>query len=444
MDSPVIGFAGLTHLGITSQAAAAALGFTTVGYHPDPELVRQLSRGEPPITEPGLPQLLEEHSSRLSFAVEPQSLVHCDVVYISVDVPTDGEGLSDLSSVEEMICSVSDCLKDGVVLVVLCQVPPGFTRRIPNLPVPAENLYYQVETLIFGRAIERATSPERIIVGCARPDRPLHPMLNQELSAYDSPVQPKGYESAELAKIAINMCLVASVSVANTLAELCEGVGADWSEIVPALKLDRRIGPYAYLKPGLGITGGNLERDLATVVQLASRMGTEAQVIRAHIRDSGYRKEWALRKLHETALQYADGKATIGILGLAYKENTASIKNSASVELLKTLTRHGQTHRIRVFDPEVGVGDTPVEFVAQAKSALDACRGAQAIVIMTPWPEFGGLRLTEVSAAMADTRETKWVIDPFGVFSVRACQEAGLRHVTMGVRTVESIAIPTN
>ena len=98
------------------------------------------------------------------------------------------------------------------------------------------------------------------------------------------------FESAELCKIAINCCLVSSISVANTLAELCEGIGADWSEIVPALKLDRRIGAYAYLAPGLGIAGGNLERDLATVVRLADGIGSDAGVVKAWVANSRHRK----------------------------------------------------------------------------------------------------------------------------------------------------------
>ena len=125
-------------------------------------------------------------------------------------------------------------------MVVLCQVPPGFTRR---LPLPPERLFYQVETLVFGRAVERATRPERYMVGCADPAKPLPKPFATLLGAFGCPILPMRYESAELAKIAINCCLVASVTVANTLAGLSERIGADWSEIMPALKLDARIGP---------------------------------------------------------------------------------------------------------------------------------------------------------------------------------------------------------
>jgi UDPglucose 6-dehydrogenase len=428
MASPLIGFAGLTHLGINSQAAAAAQGFSTVGFHPDRDLTEQLSQKRLPIKEPGLLELFEEHTERLRFGAESSILEDCDLVYISVDVPTDDRGQSDLSPISEMIDVVSPVMKPGSLLVVLCQVPPGFTRQ---LSFPCERLYYQVETLIFGRAVERAMYPERIIVGCADPQAPLPTSLDVYLSAFDCPVLSMRYESAELTKISINMCLVASVSVANTMAELCENVGADWNEVVPALKLDKRIGAYAYLKPGLGIAGGNLERDLTTVVQLADQTGSNAQVVEKFITDSAYRKDWVLRKLCETVLQ-EDKSVKLGVLGLAYKENTASIKNSASIELLKNLTNRGQTHDISVYDPEVCLSDTPIASVAEVDNALSACLGAQVVLVMTPWPEFKELSLREIAAAMDDESGTKWLIDPFRVFEPADCEVVGLRHVTLG------------
>ena len=194
---------------------------------------------------------------------------------------------------------------------------------------PAARLYYQVETLVFGRAVERAMQPERYIIGCASPDQPLDARYSLLLGAFSCPILPMRYESAELAKISINMCLVASVTVANTLAELCENIGADWSEIVPALKLDRRIGPYSYLTPGLGIAGGNLERDLATVERLAAEHSTDASIVRAWTHNSRHRRDWAARTIR-TALLNSKPEATIAVWGLAYKENTHSIKNSPS------------------------------------------------------------------------------------------------------------------
>src|SRR5262249_50653794 len=170
------------------------------------------------------------------------------------DVPTDDQGNSDVAGLTALIRDVASAMSPDAVMVVLSQVPPGFTRALA-VP-PQQRRYYQVETLVFGQAGERALKPERIIVGCADPAAPLDARLRAVLEAFDCPILPMRYESAELAKISINCCLVASVTVGNTLAEICETIGADWAEIAPALRLDRRIGGYAYLAPGLAIAAG--------------------------------------------------------------------------------------------------------------------------------------------------------------------------------------------
>jgi len=424
MTLPIIGFAGLTHLGINSQAAAAARGFNTFGFHQDKELVNFLSQGKFPIHEPGLSALFEQHRQRLSFSADPEVLGECDLVYISVDVPTDDLGQSDLEVVEKTIDIVTPFLRDDALLIVLCQVPPGFTRK---LKFPSERLFYQVETLIFGCAVERAMHPERFIVGCADPDVELPQSLETFLSAFECPVLTMRYESAELTKISINMCLVSSICVANTMAELCEKVDADWSEVVPALKLDRRIGQYAYLKPGLGIAGGNLERDLATVVRLASTHGSNAGVVKAWIADSAYRKGWALRCLKDIASSGIVCE-NIGILGLAYKENTASTKNSAAIALLGFLAEEAKGYELRVYDPEVTFAKIPVKRIAITETAVEACQNADVVMLMTPWPEFGEL----APQILASEMRGNVLIDPYRVLDPKECAGAGLRHLTLG------------
>jgi UDPglucose 6-dehydrogenase len=305
--------------------------------------------------------------------------------------------------------------------VVLSQVPPGFTRARQR---PGRLLYYQVETLVFGRAVERATQPERFIVGCPDPAAPLPPALDTFLKAFGCPILPMRLESAELTKISINCCLVASVSVANTLAALCERIGADWSEIVPALKLDRRIGQYSYLAPGLGLAGGNLERDLATVLRFSKEHGTEAGVIAAFVANSAHRKDWALRTLHEAVLA-AVPAATVAVLGLAYKENTHSVKNSPSLALIRQLG----PWRLRVFDPVVPASAAPHPAAAGAGSALEAAAGADALAIMTPWPEFRALSCAAIAKAMRG----RLVLDPYRVLDAAAARDAGLDYRTLGV-----------
>ena len=265
----MIGFAGLSHLGIVSSVAAAAQGNEVVGFDTDTATVAALSAGLLPVHEPQLDDLFAEQAEHLTFSADARVLQDCSLIFLSQDVPTDDRGESSLEALTELLESIRPHIAPQTIVIVLCQVPPGFTRELAEQMVgktePSQRLYYQVETLIFGRAVERALKPERFIVGCAHPDEPLAEDYAEYLHSFGCPILPMRYESAELAKISINACLVASVTTANTLADLCERIGADWGEIVPALRLDARIGPQAYLAPGLGIAGGNLERERISV-----------------------------------------------------------------------------------------------------------------------------------------------------------------------------------
>ena len=420
-DRPRIAYVGMTHLGLCSAVAAAAKGFDTLGVDLDAALVGRLEAGKLPVVEPELDDLLAHHREKIYFVTDPARLKACDVIYVAPDVPTDDQGGSDLKTLDALLALALDHARADAIVVVLSQVPPGYTRaRLRS----DKNLYYQVETLVFGRAVERATKPERFMVGCPDPATPLPPALKTYLEAFDCPVLPMRLESAELAKISINCSLVASVTVANTLAELCEEIGADWSEIAPALKLDRRIGAYSYLSPGLGIAGGNLERDLATVIRFSEEYGTDAAVIRAFVHNSRYRKDWAIRTLHETVL-WRGAEVRLGVLGLAYKENTHSVKNSPSLALIRLL----HPWHVRVYDPVVKseVADHPN--VTGAQDALDAASGVDALAIMTPWPEFKKLS----PADLAKTMRGKTILDPFRVLDPKTAEAAGLDYRTLGV-----------
>lgn len=420
MTRPVVGFAGMTHLGINSAVACASRGFRTVCYDADSGLIAKLKVGELPIIEPGLPEALRKCGERITFSAAIESLGGCDLVYVAADVPTDDEGGSDLAGIRRLSDAVAAHLATKGVLVVLCQVPPGFTRQLSLLH---ERLFYQVETLVFGRAVERALHPERIIIGCADASRGLPAAYRDFLAAFGCPVLPMRYESAELAKIAINCCLVASVTVANTLAELSERIGADWREIVPALKLDKRIGEHAYLAPGLGLAGGNLERDLATVIRLAQATGSESGLIRSFVNNSRHRRDWALRTLHAKLLAERPD-AVIGVMGLAYKENTNSTRNSPSLELI----RHLALWQLKIYDPVVPASAVKHSRAIACQSALEAATGVDAIVIMTPWPQFRELKASDLARVMRG----RIVIDPYCVLDVAAGAATGLEYFTLG------------
>jgi UDPglucose 6-dehydrogenase len=420
MKRPVIGFSGLTHLGLVSGIAAAEKGFDVVCFDPDRQRIAALRDRKMPVSEPQLDQLLASNLPRLNFTANATDLSACDAIYVAPDVPTNDLGSSDLAPIDALLDEVFKAARQDAVIIVLSQVPPGFTRARRR---PGRHLYYQVETLIFGRAVERALNPERYIIGCAEPAEALPASYAAFLEAHDCPVLPMRYESAELAKISINMCLVASVSTANTLAEICEKIGADWSEIVPALKLDRRIGQFAYLAPGLGIAGGNLERDLATVCSFADQHGTDAGVVRAWIDNSRHRKGWAARTLRAAILD-ANPDSTIAVWGLAYKENTHSVKNSPSLATIAALP----DARLKLHDPLVSASAAMHSRATGAPTALGAAMDADALMILTPWPEYRAIAPVEIAGAMRG----RVVLDPYGVLDLQASVAAGLDMYTLG------------
>jgi len=218
------------------------------------------------------------------------------------------------------------------------------------------------------------------------------------------------------------MFLVSSVSTTNTLAEICEAIGADWSEIAPALRLDRRIGEHAYLNPGLGISGGNLERDLATITGISGRCNTDAGVVDAWRRNSQHRKAWVFRVLQAEAL---GDDTSVGLWGLAYKAGTASTKNSPALDFLDAV----RPTPVRAYDPKVRLTEGVDASVEQVDTPLAACQGVDALAVLTPWPEFRTVPLDEAKARMRGTV----IIDPYGILDRQECQAHGFRYRRLGV-----------
>jgi UDPglucose 6-dehydrogenase len=424
----MIGFAGLSHLGVVSSIAAAAKGFDVLGYDADAGLCAALAAGRFPIFEPGLEEAYSACRQRLRFTADIRELRECDVSYLSLDVPTGPDGHGDVDVLHKRLTELTDNSAPGTTLVLLSQALPGFTRRRAQALAETTRdllLFYQMETLVFGRAVERALRPERIIVGCADPGQALPAAYADFLAGFDCPLFRMRYESAELAKIAVNLFLASSVSVTNTLAGLCERLGADWSEIAPTLRLDPRIGAHAYLSPGLGLAGGNLERDLAAVRELAREHGAEAGVIDAWLANSRHRRDWVLRLLHTHVLPHCPNP-TIALWGLAYKPDTASTKNSPALALVEAL----EAMTIRAYDPQARWPSSvppPCSFT-QYPAPLEACTGADVLAILTPWAQFR----TVPPAAIRETMRGRTVIDPFAALDGACCRRVGLDYSRLG------------
>ena len=423
------GFVGLSHLGLVASIGWASRGDPVIAVDSDREIVDLLTRSELPILEPGLEDALSAARPRMAFTTDVASLGECPLVILSRDVPTTEDNISDVSLVEQLLEAATPHLRPQATVVVMSQVPPGFTRSVASRlrrsrPGAGFRVYYWVETLILGHAMNRFLRPERIILGCEDPRAALPDVLEQGLKRFDCPLLPMRYESAELTKTAINLYLCSAVTYANTLSDICERIDADWSEVVPALRLDARIGPAAYIRPSLGISGGNLERDLMTLQRLGRQRGVDVSFIDTIIAYNARRSQWIMNKL-DTLVFAQVPTPTIAVWGLTYKRGTRSLKNSHALRAISSL---GPRARWRAFDPAVQppIEDTNVTLV---RSRDEALVDADCLLIMTDWEEFASID----TAAFRRAMRRPLVIDCVGILEGRRGDLEGIRYVSMGL-----------
>lgn len=417
-----IGFIGMSHLGLNSAAAAAEMKFNVFCYDNNINLIKNLDNGICNVKEPNLESILKKKKNKINFTSNIKNILACDIIYISGDIPTNDKGVSQLQEIRLILNTLSKLITNNTILIILSQIPPGFTRSIKNLFKKQVKIYYQVETLIFGSAIQRAMFPERIIIGSEFPKEPIDKKFNHFLNAFNCPIINMKYESAEFAKISINCFLVSSVSTANTLSEICEHIGADWNEIIPALKLDKRIGQYAYLKPGLGISGGNLERDLATVVKLSKIKKSNIKVINGFLNNSDYKKNWVINKFYEI-FEDKTFSPVIAVWGLAYKENTNSIKNSPAIHTIN----HLKKYQIICYDPKVKI-KFEEKNITVVNDPLAAINKADVLLILTPWEDFKIINVQKIIKLMKGNT----IIDPLGVLDEDHCLRQKVHYLRMG------------
>jgi UDPglucose 6-dehydrogenase len=424
-----IGVVGLSHLGIVASACLASMGLDVTAVD-EAERATALGARRLTIHEPGLEALLAR--SAPAFTADYAALKACDVVIVALDTVTDAENRSDLAALDRAIERALPWLPADGVVALMSQVPVGYTRALEarlrsRRPDLKARLYYWVETLVIGEAVARYLTPERIIIGGldSRPGAPAahEPALDALLARFGCPVFRMNWESAELCKAAINLYLSVSVTYANALADLCEATGASMQSLIPALRSDRRIGPAAYIRPGLGLAGGNLERDLVHLRELAKSKGVDARLLELILDRSAARYGWLLKTLERAVLKPGD-RPRLALWGLAYKKNSRSTKNSVALRLLGDLAGRAA---VTAYDPQVKL-DAPPPGVGMAASALEACRGARALVILTDWDEFAAVDPAAIRAAL----EAPVVVDAVGVLDPARARAAGLTYIAVG------------
>lgn len=394
---------GLWHLGCVTGACVAASGKTVVGVDPDPEVVKALGEGRPPIQEPGLAELVAagRAAGRLSFTADAAAALQgADVLWVTFDTPVDARDEADAAWVRDRLESIRGAVRPGTLVMVSSQVPVGFTRSLArDWAGLGLSFGYSPENLRLGKAIAAFQEPERVIAGLTdERDRPRAEALFQP---YARRMEWMSLESAEMTKHAINAFLATSVAFINELARLCERVGADAREVERGLKTEGRIGPRAYLSPGPAFAGGTLARDLRFLAGFGSALGVSTPLLAGVLDSNDAHKGWLRDRI--AGLLAGVERPVVAVLGLTYKPGTDTLRRSASVELCGWLRDRGV--RVQAHDPAVTALPPELEgTLALCRSAGEALAGADLAVVATEWPEYRRLSADEVASRMRRPR----------------------------------------
>lgn len=421
--------AGLWHLGSVTAACAAAAGVPTVAIDPDAQRIAGLARGEPPLYEPGLAELIRSGlaSKTLSFSADVAQVADADVVWIAYDTPVDEDDNADVDYVLRQVDALFAHLQDGAVVLVSSQLPVGSMARLEQAFAPQArgrtvSFACSPENLRLGNAIAAFQDPGRMIVGIR--DERTRSVLEPLLSKFCTRLIWMSVESAEMVKHAINGFLALSVTFANELGTICERVGANASEVETGMRSEPRIGQKAYLRAGAAFAGGTLARDVSFLSAIARRNAVAVPVVDAIGASNRAHSAWALNTLRRL-LGNLSGR-TIAVLGLAYKPGTDTLRRSSSLALIGNLLREGA--HVTVFDPKVRALPDDYAGVTVAADAALAAGGAQAIVIATEWPEFRNLTADDLAGAMA----RKLVLDPSRFLDPSVAADQRLSLVSVG------------
>jgi UDPglucose 6-dehydrogenase len=416
---------GLWHLGSVTASCLAAAKHHVVGLDFDSDVVNRLREGAPPISEPGLQDLIRSglKEGHLSFTGDTaEAVAGIDVLWITYDTPVDADDRADVQFVIDRVERVLPHLRGKALVLISSQLPVGTTRL---LEAKYENLSfaYSPENLRLGKAIAAFTQPDRVVIGIRREsDRPV---LEKLFDRFTNRIEWMSIESAEMTKHALNAFLATSVTFINEIAVVCEQVGADAKEVERGLKSEPRIGAKAYLSPGAAFAGGTLARDISFLVGIAERHGVSTHLLRAVRASNDHHRQWTRRKV-AALLGDLQGQ-TIAVWGLTYKPGTDTLRRSSSVELCEWLFDQGA--RIRAHDPAVKtLPDGLSQKIAICERPLDALDGAAALVVATEWPDYTAIDAAGITSRMA----SPIVLDPTRFLAKSLQARSGIQYLTIG------------
>jgi UDPglucose 6-dehydrogenase len=380
-----IGVIGVGWVGLATAACFAELGHEVWARDIVPEKVESLSRGEIPIHEPGLPELVAKNADRLHFTTDMAPVLeHARLLFVCVDTPPTYSGDADLSRVEAVLGELGE--SNDHALVMKSTVPVGTGRSIQRRR-PGTGYVSNPEFLKEGSAVADFMKPDRVVVGADDGSEEFAQRVTALYAPLDAPVVSTDVASAEMIKLASNAFLATKISFINEIANVSEELGADVMEVARGMGLDDRIGSQ-FLRAGIGYGGSCFPKDVQALKQLAGNTGYHFQLLTAVIEVNELQKRRTVGKLQKHLGPLA-GKE-VALLGVAFKPHTDDIREATSLVLSGRL--QGEGAGVRVYDPVAA--DRAGGMLGGARiceSALDALDGADAAVLVTEWPEFGEL-----------------------------------------------------
>jgi UDPglucose 6-dehydrogenase len=377
-----IGVIGAGWVGLVTAACFAELGHDVYVRDVIDEKIAALSRGEVPIFEPGLSELITKNTDRLHFSTEMADVLdNARLLFCCVDTPPSYSGDADLSRVNRVVEEIGESRDHA--LVMKSTVPVGTGRSIRR---NANSLGYvsNPEFLKEGTAVKDFMRPDRVVVGADDGNDEFGARVTALYEPLDAPIVRTDVASAEMIKLASNAFLATKISFINEIANVSEELGANVDEVSRGMGLDARIGPQ-FLRAGLGWGGSCFPKDVTALKQLAGNSGYHFQLLTSVIEVNELQKRRAIGKLQKH-LGSLVGRE-IALLGVAFKPNTDDIREATSLVLTGRLQSEGA--HVRVYDPiATGRAAGLLGGARIAESALDAVDGADAVVLVTEWPEF--------------------------------------------------------
>lgn len=423
---------GTGYVGLVSGVCFSEFGFNVTCVDNNKQKIKNLQNKQLPIYEEGLEKLLVKNmqAKRLFFTCDlAKSVKDADIVFIAVGTPSKDDGSADLSYVYSAVDQLAPHINSNAVLVIKSTVPVGTTKAVKSyLQEKGVNISvaFNPEFLREGAAVDDFMSPDRIIIGVEnKKAKDVLRNVYRPLFDFNIPIVFTGLETAELSKYASNAFLAVKIGFINEIADLCELCGADVKEVALAMGLDKRIGDK-FLQAGPGYGGSCFPKDTLALSFFSKKFGAEMTIVDETIKSNNSRRKKMINKIFDACDHNIKGKR-IAIFGVTFKANTDDMRESPSIEIVNALIDGGAN--ISIYDPSFSEQAKAIfKDVVWSSDVYANCENADAIVIITDWPEFRAINLGELRKRVKEPL----MIDLRNIYKVSDVESFGFKYHSVG------------